>query len=122
MSDNFRQKIEKILACNDWRHCGVRGKTCYECRIDRILALITEEQAPMVGLEEPLTNVWHESNLILEEIDRRRWITDGRGPYKYDDDTYRKETGLAFDAIEDRVKELQKSLKSIDAAMKGEGK
>jgi hypothetical protein len=33
----FREAVEKIQACNDWRHCKVRGKMCYECRIDRIM-------------------------------------------------------------------------------------
>ena len=33
----FRETVEEIQACNDWRHCKVRGKMCYECRIDRIM-------------------------------------------------------------------------------------
>jgi len=38
----FRETVEEIQACNDWRHCKVRGKMCYECRIDRILAAYKE--------------------------------------------------------------------------------
>jgi hypothetical protein len=37
---------------------------------------------------------------IVAEIKARRWITEGRGPYRYDDDEYRRETGYALDAIE----------------------
>lgn len=37
---------------------------------------------------------------IREEVKGRRWISDGRGSYTYDDDGYRKETGFALDAIE----------------------
>lgn len=37
---------------------------------------------------------------ICQEVKGRRWICDGRGPYTYDDDRYRKETSFAFDAIE----------------------
>jgi hypothetical protein len=37
---------------------------------------------------------------IREEVKGRRWICEGRGPYQYDDDRYRKETGFALDAIE----------------------
>ena len=37
---------------------------------------------------------------ICQEVKGRRWISEGRGPYPYDDDRYRKETRFAFDAIE----------------------
>lgn len=37
---------------------------------------------------------------IREEVKGRRWICEGRGPYTYDDDRYRQETGFALDAIE----------------------
>jgi len=38
---------------------------------------------------------------ILNEVKTRRWICEGRGPYTYDDDRYRAETGFALDAIEE---------------------
>lgn len=37
---------------------------------------------------------------VREEVKGRRWICEGRGPYTYDDDRYRLETGLGLDAIE----------------------
>ena len=37
---------------------------------------------------------------IREEVKGRRWICEGRGPYTYDDDRYRQETGFAFNVIE----------------------
>lgn len=43
--------------------------------------------------------------LIVEEVKGRRWICEGRGPYRYDEDGYRLETGWAFDAIEKIAKE-----------------
>lgn len=38
--------------------------------------------------------------LVRAEVSKRRWIAEGRGSYEYDDDRYRKETGLALDAID----------------------
>jgi len=38
-------------------------------------------------------------NAIRAEIRDRKWITEGRGMYQYDDDRYRQETGHAFAAI-----------------------
>ena len=37
---------------------------------------------------------------VRKELSARRWITEGRGPYDWDDDRYRDETRHAFDAIE----------------------
>ncbi len=42
---------------------------------------------------------------IVEEVKGRRWICEGRGPYRYDEDGYRQETGWAFDAIEKIAKD-----------------
>ena len=36
---------------------------------------------------------------VVKEVDGRRWLCEGRGPYKYDDERYRQEAGWAFDAI-----------------------
>jgi len=46
----FRETVEEIQACNDWRHCKVRGKMCYECRIDRIMEAY---KALVEGMPEP---------------------------------------------------------------------
>ena len=52
------------------------------------------------ALEDDATDLWNVTNEIRKEIKRREWICEGRGPYSYDDDEYRKETRWAFDAIE----------------------
>jgi len=36
---------------------------------------------------------------IIDEIGKRRWITEGRGDYAHDDDRYRQETGAALGAL-----------------------
>lgn len=38
-------------------------------------------------------------NGVKREIQSRDWILQGRGPYEWDDDEYRNEAGLAFEAI-----------------------
>ena len=36
---------------------------------------------------------------ILDEIESRKWILDGRGSYEWDDDRYRQETRWVMEAV-----------------------
>lgn len=38
---------------------------------------------------------------VVSEVNARRWILEGRGPYTYDDKAYQREAKLAFDSIEE---------------------
>lgn len=38
-------------------------------------------------------------NGVKKELKSRDWLLEGRGPYRYDDDRYREEAGLAFDVV-----------------------
>jgi len=55
----------------------------------------------------------HAANAVLAEIKARSWVTEGRGPYEWDDDRYRDETRYAFDAV---VAALQPALSAAAGA------
>lgn len=59
------------------------------------------------ALEQDAMDLWKITNAIKDEIKSRQWITEGRGPYEWDDDRYREEAGLAFDAILDLIQKVQ---------------
>ena len=43
--------------------------------------------------------LWDALNAIEKDMRCRRWITEGRGPYEWDDDRYKDEAGHAFRAV-----------------------
>lgn len=45
-------------------------------------------------------------NGVKKELSSRDWLLEGRGPYRYDDDRYREEAGLAFDAMRTLVQQI----------------
>lgn len=51
------------------------------------------------ALEADVTDLWQVTNAIKAAIDARDWITQGRGPYAWDDDRYKEEAGRAFQDI-----------------------
>jgi hypothetical protein len=58
-------------------------------------------------LEDDATDLWKITNELKKEIKRHEWICEGRGCYAYDDDQYRQETRLAFDALLELIKNVQ---------------
>lgn len=50
--------------------------------------------------------VAHCVGAIEQQIRSREWLTEGRGPYEWDDDRYREEFAEAIQAIRDEVKPL----------------
>jgi hypothetical protein len=47
-------------------------------------------------------------NAILTEIKARAWLREGRGPYEWNDDDYRREAGWCMDAVRKIAEEALK--------------
>lgn len=60
------------------------------------------------ALKDDATDLWQVTNAIKKEIADRDWIMEGRGCYQWDDDRYKDETRLAFEAVEKIIKDAQK--------------
>jgi hypothetical protein len=53
------------------------------------------------------TDLWGVTNGIIKEIASREWIMEGRGCYAWDDNRYKDETRLAFEAVLEILKKVQ---------------
>lgn len=53
----------------------------------------------MNAFENDKSKLWTIRNRILREIEARNWILEGRGPYEWDDDEYRKEFRYFMDKL-----------------------
>lgn len=49
---------------------------------------------------------------VTKEFEGREWIKEGRGPYTYDDDEYRKEVSYLFQSFEKIKSEMWLNIKS----------
>lgn len=67
---------------------------------DAVPDLVAEVERLRAALDRDRTGLAGALCKVLVEVGARRWVVSGRGSYAYDDDTYRKETGFALDAIE----------------------
>jgi hypothetical protein len=85
-------------------------------KADQILAIIFQSRSSkseirISELESALmsdaTDLWRVTNAIKKEIASREWIMEGRGCYAWDDNKYKDETRLAFEAILKLIKEVQ---------------
>lgn len=69
------------------------------------------EQNRIEELEKALiddaTGLWTVTNAIKKEITSREWILEGRGCYAWDDERYKDETRLAFEAVMDLIRNVQ---------------
>jgi len=70
-------------------------------------AQLTEKQCQMI-LERERTKVAEAYTAIKHIIDQRDWLTEGRGPYEWDDDKWHKEFAYAADEIKKALEPLQK--------------
>ena len=59
------------------------------------------------ALEADAADLWRVTNAIKTEIASREWIMEGRGCYAWDDDRYKDETRLAFEAVLKLIAEVQ---------------
>ncbi len=59
------------------------------------------------ALNDDATDLWRVTNAIKKEIASREWIMEGRGCYEWDDNRYKDETRLAFEAVLNLIKNVQ---------------
>lgn len=124
--EEVREQIAEVIPtvcvpCNDYEHrkeCPAPCKEQYAVAA-QILSIpglcILAEQEELRGkvtqltkaLDEDATDLWRLSNAIRKEIKARGWIMEGRGGYAWDDDRYRDETRLAFEAILKLIENVQ---------------
>lgn len=57
---------------------------------------------------------------IDEEINGRMWLIESRGPYKWDDDRFRKEFGWAVHALQEKLEPLRKIASDLTNSPKQE--
>lgn len=86
-------------------HCALCGAV--EHPNPRPQDVIDSLKAEVVRLSD---NLYGFINRTLEAIRQRRWLCEGRGSYRYDDDEYRKEAGYAFDEIQKIALEARDAL------------
>lgn len=72
-----------------------------------IAALEHEIDLLRQALSSDTSDLWRVTNEIKSEIESRTWITEGRGPYEWDDSRYRDETRLAFEAVLRLISQVQ---------------
>ena len=67
------------------------------------------------------SDLWNVTNAIKKEIESREWILEGRGCYEWDDNRYKDETRLAFEAVLELIKNVQHPAQQrFSQALKGE--
>ena len=71
-----------------WDHLHARLSES-EAEVERVRALINRDRT---GLAAAI-------DAMVKEAIGRLWVTEGRGPYAYDDEEYRQEAGRALRAI-----------------------
>jgi hypothetical protein len=71
--------------------------SAYQSEIDRL------KQA----LDDDAADLWRVTNAIKKEIRDREWIMEGRGCYSWDDNRYKDETRLAFEAVMKLISDVQ---------------
>ncbi len=82
--------------------------TCIESVLLEILAKCqTAIESYKQALEADASDLWRVTNAIKQEIAAREWIMEGRGCYAWDDDRYRDETRLVFEAVLKLISEVQ---------------
>ena len=72
--------------------------------MDKLREKIKELRA---ALKADASDLWQITNAIKKEIESRSWILEGRGCYEWDDDYYRDETRLAFEAVLNLIANVQ---------------
>lgn len=59
------------------------------------------------ALRTDATDLWGVTNAIKKEIQSREWILEGRGCYAWDDNRYKDEARLAFEAVLEILNKVQ---------------
>ena len=103
-----------------------RGCSCAVAREIRMTRERDEALARVAALEAALdrdrTGLAAALASVVREVQARRWIAEGRGPYEWDDDRYREETGAALNAIDKIARDgLAESGRVATAALSAPG-
>ena len=100
-----KQKCPSI-SCTSNR--GRISDECYNCGYSEALSARDKEVKQLEqALEGDEADFWKVTNAIKREIASHNWITEGRGSYKWNDDRYREETKIVFDAVLKIIDEAQ---------------
>jgi hypothetical protein len=90
------------------------ARTAWQVLVDKQLAteaalaaVTAERDAARQALENDAADLWRVTNALKDVIASHSWVTEGRGSYEWDDDRYRDETRLAFDAVRALVADVQ---------------
>ena len=76
--------------------------------IDTITGLYEKQLAEVYqALQDDTSDLWRVTNAIKKEIEARDWILEGRGAYKWDDNRYKDETRITFEAVIKLIDEVQ---------------
>ena len=67
----------------------------------------TSEGMLLQALQDDASDLWKVTNAIKKEIESRSWIMEGRGCYAWDDNRYKDETRIAFEAVLELIKNVQ---------------
>jgi hypothetical protein len=59
------------------------------------------------ALKDDASDLWKVTNAIKAEIKSHDWILEGRGSYAWDDDKYKDETRLVFEAVLKLIENVQ---------------
>ena len=68
---------------------------------------LRDKRMLLQALQDDASDLWKVTNAIKKEIESRSWIMEGRGCYAWDDDRYRDETRLVFEAVLNLIKNVQ---------------
>lgn len=115
--------VSERLPENDGRYLTENGWLDYKKNVGW-LSFLTEfypkywmEESP--DREDEMQQVADEREVMIKafsdvtkEFEGRKWITEGRGPYTYDDEGYRKEVTYLFKAFEKIKSEMWSNIKS----------
>lgn len=85
------------------------GCDCDFPQMSRDINILTQQFIAQArqALEDDASDLWKITNAIKDEVKSRSWIMDGRGSYEWNDDRYRDETKIAFEAILKIISDVQ---------------
>lgn len=94
---------------NKWFSEETGFKREFYIRAKKIIALLPDETEIEYkqAFEADVSGLWRVTNAIKKEIESRSWILEGRGCYEWDDNRYKDETRLAFEAVLELIANVQ---------------
>lgn len=102
----------------DYRKTIERGEDlCNESFVEKIVELETEVARLKALLDRDQTGLAQALCKVKDAVQSRSWVLESRGPYEWDDDRYKDETGRAMrEVVEIATKALAESGRRADEA------